>query len=81
MATVTEIQVCGERIYKTLLEACLYYAKCVSDGVNREKLLFAIRLTNGETKHITIRQEPGRVVAYGDFEGLPSFLDYAGGKE
>ena len=42
-----------------------------------KKMHFTIKLPNGETKHITIRDEDGETVAYGDFEGLPSFLDYS----
>ena len=81
MATVKEIQVCGGKIHKTLSEACLSYLESVANGTDREKINFATLLTNGETKHITIRQEDNRVIAYGDFDGLPNALEYAQGKE
>lgn len=76
-AIVTEIQVCGGRIFNNLEEACKDYLQCLKEGIDREKLNFSITLPNGEIKHITIRQEDGQIVAYGDFQGLPSFLDYA----
>jgi len=81
MATVKEIQVCGGKIHKTLSEACLNYLERVDIGTDREKIDFAILLANGETRHITIRQEDDKVVAYGDFDGLPNALEYAQGKE
>ena len=77
VATVSEIQVCGGRLFNNLEEACRDYLQCLAEGIDREKLNFSIALPNGELKHITIRQEEKRVVAYGDFEGLPSFLEYA----
>ena len=70
MATVTEIQVCGGSIYKMLSDACLEYLQNVAEGTDRAKINFSITLSNGIVKHITIRQEDDRVVAYGDFEGL-----------
>jgi len=76
-AVVTEIQVCGGRLFNNLEEACKDYLHCLEDGIDREKLNFAIVLPNKETKHITIRQEVGEIVAYGDFEGLTNHLDYA----
>lgn len=76
-AVVTEIQVCGGRVVTTLYDACLEYIGRVSDGVSRKKLNFDILLPDGSRKHITIRQEDGELVAYGNFEGLPSMLDYA----
>ena len=65
-AKVIEIQVGGGAIYPSLLEACLEYPK-----------VYLIELPNGNHKSITIRDEDDGVVAYGDFEGLPSFLDYS----
>jgi len=76
MATVNEIQVCGRSLHKMLSEACLDYLECIARGTDREKINFSIILSNGEVKHITIRQEDDRVVAYGDFEGLPNVLEW-----
>lgn len=77
MATVKEIQVCGGKVFTSLLEACQEYVDQVKKGVDREKLHFAITLPGGKVKTITIRQEDDKVIAYGDFEGLPSFLEWA----
>ena len=74
---VIQIQVCGGRLCPTLETACQEYLECLRNGVDREKLHFTIALPDGEVKAITIRQEHDRVVAYGDFEGLPNFLEYA----
>jgi len=41
------------------------------------KASFEIKLSNGTTRTITIRDEDHHTVAYGDFDGLGSFLDYA----
>jgi len=71
-AKVLEIQVGGGRIFKTLLDACLEYPNC-----ERSKMHFYIELPDGSRRAITIRDEDEEVVAYGDFEGLPSALDYA----
>lgn len=76
-AIVFEIQVCGGRLFNDLESACQDYLQCLKDGIDREKIHFSIRLPNGERKGITIRQEDGNVVAYGDFAGLPDALDYA----
>ena len=81
MAMVKEIQVCGRKVHEMLSEACLDYLECIANGTDREKISFVVILANGETKHITIRQEDNRVVAYGDFDGLPNALEYAQGKE
>ena len=81
MATVRDIQVCGSRMYKNLYDAVVEYMRCVSYGFDRAKFNFAIILSSGEIKHITIRQEDDRVVAYGDFDGLPNALGWAQGKE
>ena len=77
IANVDEIQVCGGRLFNNLEEACRDYLQCLKEGIDREKLRFTIILPTGKVKSITIRQEDEQVVAYGDFEGLPSFLDYA----
>ena len=77
IATVRDIQVCGGRIFSNLEDAVRDYLKCLDDGIDREKLNFSILLPNGETKHITIRQEDNQIVAYGDFDGLPNALSYA----
>ena len=72
-AIVKEIQVGGVQSCGSLLEAC----GVLSQEFLRLKINFLIELPNGELKTITIRDEEGETVAYGDFEGLPSFLDYA----
>ena len=77
VAIVNEIQVCGGRLFTNLEDACQDYLRCLADGIDREKLNFSITLPSGKIKHITIRQKDERVVAYGDFEGLPNALDYA----
>ena len=77
VAVVKEIQVCGGRLFTNLEKACRDYLECLANGIDREKLNFSITLPDGKTKHITIRQEDNRVVAYGDFEGLQNALDYA----
>ena len=81
MATVREIQVFGISIFNSLGKACQDYLKYREDGTNRAKMSFCIVLANGDVKYITIRQEDDRVVAYGDFEGLPNSLEWAQGKE
>ena len=78
-AIVTEIQVGGFNICHDLVDACEEYLEMVGDSetLPRTKMHFTVRLPNGEVKTITIRDEDTETVAYGDFEGLPSFLDYA----
>jgi len=76
-AKVIEIQVCGGRLFNNLADACGNYLECLEDHTDREKIHFCIELPDGLTKSITIRQEGNKMVAYGDFDGLPNFLDYA----
>ena len=77
-AVVTEIQVGGVWTENSLEDAVhRYLAMLLSEGGYRTKMIFAIKLPSGETKQITIRDEDGETVAYGDFEGLPTFLDYS----
>jgi hypothetical protein len=76
-AIVKEIQVGGGLCFKNLEDACKCYTDMLKQEVARTKMLFAIELPSGEVKQITIRDEDGETVAYGDFEGLPSFLDYS----
>ena len=73
-AIVTEIQVGGGPLCNSLIGACQLFLG--PDGRGRPKISFSIKLSNGEQRHITIRDDE-QTVAYGDFEGLPSFLDYA----
>lgn len=75
-AIVKEIQVCGGHLFDKLADACIDYLECL-EYTDREKIHFAIKLPDGKTKCITIRQEDNQVVAYGDFEGLPGALEYA----
>jgi len=77
MAKVKEIQVCGNRIATMLSDACLDYLQDITEGTDRPKLHFTIILDNGISKAITFRQEDTGIEVYGDFLGLPSFLDYA----
>ena len=77
VATVKEIQVCGGRIFRMLSDACLEYIQCIAQETDREKIAFVVKLPNGQIKCITFRQEDDGIVVYGDFEGLPSMLDYA----
>jgi len=78
-AIVTEIQVGGYHNCKSLEEACEAYLSLKGDLeiIPRTKIHFDIKLPSGIMKTITIRDEDNQTVAYGDFEGLPSFLDYA----
>jgi len=80
-AIVKEIQVGGYEDCPNLEEACKFFTEMMEVAgakfVPRTKIIFVIQLPNGETKQITIRDEDYETVAYGDFEGLPSILDYA----
>jgi len=77
-AKVIEIQVGGWATKKNLEEACREYVRMIEKDENyRSKIIFVIELPSGELKQITIRDEDEETVAYGDFEGLPSALDYA----
>jgi len=77
-AIVIEIQIGGLDIYHSLWNACREYANGVAHNtILRSKINFAIKLPDGKVKYITIRDEDEETVAYGDFEGLPSALDYA----
>jgi len=72
-AIVEGIQVGGLTNCSSLQEASKEYSK----GTMRPKMHFVIRLPDKTVRYITIRDEDNQTVAYGDFEGLPSFLDYA----
>jgi len=77
-AVVKEIQVGGYKCVHSLWEACKAYCTMIeTEEIHRDKLIFFIKLPNGEIKQITIRDADNETVAYGDFEGLPDFLDYA----
>ena len=79
-AIVKEIQVGGGLCFKNLEDACKEFVRMASNSSDtgyRAKILFAIELPTGTVKVITIRDEDRETVAYGDFEGLPSFLDYS----
>ena len=73
-AIVKEIQVGGFYGAKSLEDACARYS---SQEPMRSKIIFLIKCTDGELRQITIRDEDDQTVAYGNFEGLPSFLEYA----
>lgn len=75
-AIVKQIQVGGSYIASNLEDACVEFCRPKHDyGI--PKIHFLIELPNGETKFVTIRDEDSQTVAYGDFEDLPSFTDYA----
>lgn len=77
-AIVKQIQIGGGQIVDTLEDACIEFLAMIHrQDVARYKINFTIELPNGEIKAITIRDEGNETVAYGDFEGLPSMLDYA----
>jgi len=76
---VIEIQIGGGPIVHTLEEACREYIRLLDSGEPiRAKIHFTIEAKHGETRVITIRDDDDLgTVAYGDFEGLSSFLEYA----
>ena len=79
-AIIKGIQVGGSVCANSLEEACREYIKMVSRSSEmgyRPKLNFTIKLADGTIKSITIRDEDDQTIAYGDFEGLQSFLDYS----
>lgn len=77
-AIVRDIQVGGGQICGSLEEACREYMGMIEEhSMARTKINFAIELPNNKIKHITIRDVDGETIAYGDFEGLPSMLDWA----
>lgn len=77
MASVREIQVCGGKIVSTLEEACKEYLHCLEEGTDREKIHFWIALDSKEgSRAITFRQWGDAVEVYGDFDGLPNFLEW-----
>jgi len=76
-AKVIVIQVGGGQICHTLEDACNAFDEMMKAWeAPRTKIHFTIQMPNGEVKTITIRDEDDKTVAYGSFEGLPSFLDY-----
>ncbi len=77
MAKVKEIQICGGPLAITLEAACYEYLRQLRQDTDREKLAFSIVLDTGETKHITFRQMDDGIHVYGDFEGMPNFLDWS----
>ncbi len=77
MAKVKEIQVCGGRVVTGLLSACDEFITEIDRETDRPKLHFAIVLDDGSIKSITFRQIGGEVEVYGDFEGMPNFLDWS----
>jgi hypothetical protein len=77
MAEVIEIQVCGGKICADLKSACEEYLRCIENDVDREKIHFSVSLRNDVVKHITFRKTDDGIVVYGDFEGLPNFVEWA----
>jgi len=87
-AEVIEIQVGGCHTCTTLKDACEEYAEQAGEtsiigeivDINRgtgtrEKISFVIKLPNGEHRHITIRDEDGKTIAYGNLGELPSMTE------
>lgn len=77
VAKVKEIQVCGGPIVTTLADACVSYIQEVTQGTDRAKLHFVITLGDYSIKCITFRQEDNGIHVYGDFEGIPDFLEWS----
>lgn len=82
MPKVKEIQVCGGTIIKpayhgTLADICLAYLQDVIQGTDREKIRFTVILDDDTVKDITFRQEDDGIQVYGDFEGIPNFLEWS----
>lgn len=77
MAKVKQIQICGGPIAATLTDACAAYIREIALGTDRAKLHFAIVLDDGSIKYITFRQEDDGIHAYGNFEGIPDFLEWS----
>lgn len=77
-AIVKEIQVGGSKIVYSLEEACEEYLRILRDTEFPlpPKIHFTISI-DGRVESITVRDVDTQVVAYGSFDGIPSFLDYA----
>lgn len=79
-AIIKSIQVGGLYEASSLEEACKKYVGMITSAREegyRAKIIFLIHLPNGEEKQLTIRDEDNQTVAYGNFVGLPTMLDYA----
>ena len=76
LAVVKSIQVGGAVDVSSLRSMCSALVEILEEG-GPIKIYFGILLPNGEERSITIRDDEGQTYAYGDFEGLPSFLDFA----
>ena len=77
MNRVKSIQVGGHTNTGSLAEACRAFYGGLYDGtLVRHKIIFVIETDLGY-RQITIRDEGDTTVAYGDFEGLQSFYEYA----
>jgi len=74
MNKVVSIQIGGITIANSLLDACLRY---IHDNPPRSKISFIIRDNNGELKSLTIRDMDKGTVAYGNFDGIQDFLEFA----
>ena len=77
IAKVVYIQVGGGLNATSLEDAC---KKFLSKDSPRDKIHFLIELPSGEQRWITIRDDDGETVAYGNFVGLPDFLEYVKGR-
>lgn len=73
-AKVIEIQVGGVHDAGSLHDACRELVAQDETGAP-PKIHFVILCPDGETRYITIRDEDEEVIAYGDFEGLPSLVE------
>lgn len=77
-AVVKGIQVGGLNVHSSLQSACREYADLIAHNeLLRSKMHIDIELPDGSMRFITIRDEDGETVAYGDLVGLPSTIDYA----
>ena len=81
VAKVVEMQVDGIEPCFSLKDACAtlteWEKRQGEEGPTLTKIHFLLVLPNGEQKSITIRDDGKETVAYGDFEGLGTFLDFA----
>ncbi len=77
VAVVTEIQTGGVYNTTSLDDAIKVYHHDGKHNMSIAKINFSIQLPDGTKRSITVRQEKDRVVAYGNFDGLESFIEYA----
>ena len=76
LAKVKAIQTNGYHICYTLKNACQELLDPANENAP-EKMNIAVITLSGKVKHITLRQEDDGIYVYGDFEGMPDFVEYA----